>query len=42
MVKYRDAGSGKYVTENYAKKHPKTTVSESDKPKPPTKPKGRK
>lgn len=31
--KYRDAGSGQYVTEDYAKKHPKTTVKETDKPK---------
>jgi hypothetical protein len=29
----RDAGSGKYVTDDYAKKHPKTTVTETDKPK---------
>ncbi|WP_454783389.1 multidrug transporter [Legionella sp. WA2022007384] len=27
--KYRDAGSGRYVSEEYAKKHPKTTVSEA-------------
>ena len=26
---YRDAESGKMVTEDYAKKHPKTTVKES-------------
>jgi len=28
---HRDAGSGEYVSENYAKKHPKTTVTETDK-----------
>ncbi len=48
MTKYRDAVSGEYVTKEYAKKHPKTTVSESDKPKtpsipkPPSKPNGKK
>jgi len=26
---YRSAGSGKYVTEKYAKTHPKTTVKET-------------
>lgn len=31
--KHRDAESGKYVTEEYAKKHKKTTVAETDKPK---------
>ena len=28
---YRDAGDGKFVTETYAKKHPQTTVKETDK-----------
>jgi len=32
--KYRDAGTGEYVTKAYADKHKKTTVSETDKPKP--------
>lgn len=27
--KHRDAGTGRYVTEKYAKKHKKTTVKES-------------
>lgn len=31
--KYRDAGSGEYVTKKYADKHPNTTVKETDKPK---------
>jgi hypothetical protein len=30
---YRDAETGKYVTEEYAEKHPKTTVKETDKAK---------
>ena len=30
--KYRDAESGEYVTEEYAKAHPKTTVAERDEP----------
>ena len=30
----RDAGTGRYVTEEYAKKHPKTTVKETDKKTP--------
>lgn len=30
---YRDAESGQYVKEDYAKKHPKTTVKETDKKK---------
>ena len=25
---YRDAGTGHYVSKNYAERHPKTTVSE--------------
>lgn len=29
-VKCRDAGTGKYVTAKYAKKHPRTTVCESE------------
>jgi hypothetical protein len=28
---YRKAGDGQYTTEEYAKKHPKTTVKETDK-----------
>ncbi|ARG96502.1 hypothetical protein [Legionella micdadei] len=31
MTRYRDAGTGRYVTEKYAKTHPRTTVSESNK-----------
>ena len=27
---YRRADTGKYTTKNYAKKHPKTTVKETD------------
>jgi hypothetical protein len=30
---YRDAGSGKYVTQKEAEKHPKTTIKETDKKK---------
>lgn len=39
--RYRDAESGEFVTEEYAKKHPKTTVSETIKnpPKKPNRPK---
>ncbi len=33
----RDAGTGRYVTEKYAKKHPKTTVKETDRPRRKTK-----
>jgi len=29
--RYRDASTGQYVSEDYAKKHPRTTVSEADK-----------
>ena len=29
-VNYRDAKTGQYVTENYAKRHPDTTVKERD------------
>ena len=29
--KYRSAITGRYVTKDYAKKHPKTTVGEIDK-----------
>jgi hypothetical protein len=29
----RDAGTGQFVTEDYTKKHPKTTVTETIKPK---------
>lgn len=31
--KYRDAGTGEYVTKTYADKHKTTTVSETDKKK---------
>ena len=34
IVRYRRADTGVYVTEDYAKKHPKTTVREADTPKP--------
>jgi hypothetical protein len=27
---YRNAGTGEYTSEDYAKKHPKTTVKETD------------
>jgi hypothetical protein len=33
----RDAGTGKFVTEKYADKHPKTTVRETIKPTSPKK-----
>jgi len=33
MPKHRSAITGRYVTEEYAKKHPKTTVKETDRPK---------
>lgn len=36
---YRDATTGKYVSEDYAKQHPNTTVKETDKIQPSTKPK---
>lgn len=37
-IRYRDAETGHYVTEDYAKKNPKTTVKETDKkPVPKTK-----
>ena len=32
-VNYRDAKSGQYVTERYAKNHPATTVKEHDRKK---------
>lgn len=32
--KYRDAGSGEYVTKKYAEEHKKTTVKETSKPAP--------
>jgi len=37
---FRDSGSGKFVTEKYAKTHPKTTEEEHNRPKgpPPKKP----
>jgi hypothetical protein len=31
IEKFRDAETGHYVTEDYAKKNPKTTVKETDK-----------
>jgi hypothetical protein len=31
VEKFRDAEKGTYTTEDYAKKHPKTTVKETDK-----------
>jgi len=31
---YRDAGTGKFVTEKYAEKHPKTTEKEHNRPPP--------
>ena len=33
QIRYRDAGTGKYVKKEYAEKHPKTTVKETDKKK---------
>ncbi len=36
MAPYRDAGTGQYVSEEYAKKNPKTTVKETDKKSTPT------
>lgn len=35
---YRDAGDGRFVTERYADKHPKTTVHESPVKSPPKSP----
>jgi hypothetical protein len=32
--KYRDADSGQYVTKKEADRNPKTTVKETDRPKP--------
>jgi hypothetical protein len=29
-VRYRDATTGEYVTEEYAKEHPDTTVAETE------------
>jgi hypothetical protein len=31
QTKYRDVGTGQYITEEYAKNHPKTTVKETNK-----------
>lgn len=39
MTKYRDAGTGRYVTKEFAKKHPGTTIGEHSKPKSQRKPK---
>ncbi|NND23548.1 MAG: multidrug transporter [Acidimicrobiia bacterium] len=33
VVRHRSAKTGEYVTERYAKKHPSTTVRETDKVK---------
>ncbi len=33
VIRYRDAHKGLYVTEGYAKAHPRTTVKEKDKVK---------
>ncbi len=30
---HRDAGTGRFVTKDYTQKHPKTTVTETIKPK---------
>lgn len=40
---YRDAGTGQFVTERYAKNHPKTTEREHNRPpaSPAPKPKGK-
>ncbi|CAI9005757.1 hypothetical protein EMIT0P201_80057 [Pseudomonas chlororaphis] len=38
-TRYRDADSGHYITEQDAKKNPKQSVKETDKPKPKPKPK---
>lgn len=35
VTHYRDADSGQYVKKEYAEKNPKTTVKETDTPKPP-------
>lgn len=42
-TRYRDADTGHYITEQDAKKNPKQSVKETDKPKPksPSKPKGK-
>ena len=37
-TRYRDAVTGEYVTEGEAKKRPRETVKEIDKPTKPTKP----
>lgn len=39
-VDYRDAGTGRFVKEEYAKNHPKTTVRETN-PKPSKSSKGK-
>ena len=36
IVNHRDAGNGQFVTERYAKTHPKTTVTEHNKVSPKT------
>ncbi len=38
-TRYRDAVSGEYITEEKAKRNPRESVKETDKPKP--KPKGK-
>jgi hypothetical protein len=37
VKRHRSAVTGKYVSDEYAKKHPKTTVTETDKKKTPNK-----
>jgi nitrogen fixation protein len=32
-IRYRDAGTGQYITKKEAEEHPKTTVKETDKKK---------
>lgn len=34
IVRHRDAEDGQYVSKEYAEKHPKTTVKETDPAKP--------
>lgn len=33
QIHYRDAGTGQYMPKEYADKHPKTTVKETDRAK---------
>jgi hypothetical protein len=39
---YRDSGTGKFVTERYAERHPKTTEQEHNRPAPKSPPSKRK